>query len=204
MDTLRFNDIEELCLIANESYEHHNEITFVCRYLDAKEILRELIYYDYTFRNIELENPEFGGYDDEYYISLYNDEIWCEKAKCGDKDDYLLAESDVVYISGECNSKILEKIDASEKIYEYHINTSDDEYDDFCDCSYDHKKCDCFLDDGNIHDGEIEVHTIKDGDDVHGFSLSKYKDGVYSSYSYYGSTVLDEDKVAKILKKIIF
>lgn len=205
MKVLHFTDIEDLCLFADEAYSNNNDILFVCKYDDAKEIIQELLYYDYSLINVELEEPDFSGYRDEYYISIYNDNIWCEKAKNSKDDIYLLGESDIVLISGDSNSGILKQLDSNVATYEYSLDGDcDNEYDDFCDCCYDHKKEDCFLDETDIHDGEINVHTIKDGNDVHGFSLSKYEDGVYSSYSYYGSEVLDEDRAAKILDKINF
>ena len=92
-------------------------------------------------------------------------------------------------------------------VYEYSFEESNDEepeeYDDFCECCYDRKEGKCFLDD-EVEEGETYVHTLKDGDNVHGFNLSKYEDGAYKSYSYYGSDILNEDSVRDILIKIDF
>lgn len=205
MKTLYFEDIEDLCLAANDMYDGHNEIVFVCKYEDAKEILRELIFYDHNFKELLLEDPEWHGYEDEYYVIINDDGIWCEKAK--PKDEYLYPDGDVVFISGDSNTKVLKKISKDAIVYEYSFEESNDEepeeYDDFCECCYDRKEGKCFLDD-EVEEGETYVHTLKDGDNVHGFNLSKYEDGAYKSYSYYGSDVLNEDRVRDILRKIDF
>lgn len=200
MNTLYFEDIEELCLAANEMYDGHNEIMFVCKYNDAKEILRELVFYDHNFKELLLENPEWTGYEDEYYVTIDEDGVWCKKAKC--EDTYLYADGDVIFISGDSSTKVIPKLNDEAIVYEYSFD-EDDEYDDFCECCYDHKEGKCFLDD-EVEEGETYVHTLKDGDNVHGFNLSKYEDGAYKSYSYYDGDVLNEDRVRDILRKIDF
>lgn len=203
MKTLYFEDIEDLCFAANDMYDGHNEVMFICKYKDAKEILRELVFYNHKFKEILLGDPEWTGYEDEYYVTINDAGIWCEKAK--PKDVYLYTGGDIVFISGDSNTKVLKRFKEDAIVYEYSFDEGEisEEYDDFCECCYDRKEGKCFLDD-EIEEGETYVHTLKDGDDVHGFSLSKYEDGAYKSYSYYGSDVLDEDRVRDILKKIDF
>ena len=138
-------------------------------------------------------------------MTIKEDGICWEKAK--PKDEYLYPDGDVVFISGDSNTKVLKKISKNAIVYEYSFEESNDEepeeYDDFCECCYDRKEGKCFLDD-EVEEGETYVHTLKDGDNVHGFNLSKYEDGAYKSYSYYGSDVLNEDRVRDILRKIDF
>lgn len=205
MKTLYFEDIEDLCLAANEMYDGHNEVMFICKYKDAKEILRELVFYDHKFKEILLGDPEWTGYEDEYYVTINDAGIWCEKAK--PKDVYLYTGGDIVFISGDSNTKVLKRVNEDAIVYEYSFDEGEnsEEYDDFCECCYDRKEGKCFLDDEEkLKEGEIHAAPIKEKDGVHGFSLNKYEDGAHRSYSYYSSDVLDEDTVLKILKALNF
>lgn len=207
MRTFYFKDIEELCLDAMDVYNGYNKILFVCKYEDAREILRELVYYDHEFKYLNLEDYEGKGYEDEFYISINEDGILCEKAKSQKDGTYLYTDADLVYISSDSSSKILSKLNDDAIVYEYSFNEDEnsEEYDDFCEYYYDRKEDKCFLDDeSELKEGEINVSPIKENDKVHGFNLSTYDDGAYRSYSYYSSDVLDEDTVRKILKDLNF
>ena len=139
--TLHFEDYEDFACAVSDAYDkvksddEYNSVDVVAKYEDAKEIIRELVGMGYGIAFInELANPEWDNYDDAFVISLYDNEIWCEPVKRDDK--YIFVEADVVYIFGDCNSKIIPKIEA-DKMYEVEI---DNEHDD---CEGDCENCDC-------------------------------------------------------------
>lgn len=112
-----------------------NSIAICAKYDEAKEIIAKLVCSGYGIASIDkFDSEEYGGYYDEYVISLLEDQIWCEPAKRNGK--YIFIEADVVYIFDNCNSKIIPKIEASE-VYEVEIGN---EYDD---CDGDCENCDC-------------------------------------------------------------
>ena len=119
-----------------KSNDEYNSVDVIAKYEDAKEIVRKLIGIGYGIAYItELADVEYDGYDDAFFISLLDDEIWCEPVKRDDK--YIFVEADVVYIFDDCNSKIIPKIEADE-VYEVEIGY---EYDN---CDGDCENCDCY------------------------------------------------------------
>lgn len=167
INTLHFDDHEDFACAVSDVYDRvksddeYNSVDVVAKYEDAKEIIRELvgIGYDIAFIN-ELANPEWGGYDDAFVISLLDDEIWCEPVKR--KDGYIFVEADVVYIFDDCNSKIVPKIE-SDEVYEVGIGDFDDEYDDECTCSECKYSATYKVNDKNVNKDEYEkvIEDIK-------------------------------------------
>ena len=74
MHTLKCKSIEELVEVVVETYELLHDcdrnVSFVAKYDHAKEILRELVFYDYDLKFVELADPEWDNYEDEYVISI--------------------------------------------------------------------------------------------------------------------------------------
>lgn len=132
--TLHFNAYADFAY--NISYKYGKlkdlgSVDIVAKYEDAKEIIRELCSLGYGIANINLEEPEWDGYEDEFVISLYDCEIWCEPIKRN--NEYIYVEAEVVYILDDCNSKIIPFIE-SDEIYEVGIG----------DCEYDCNDCELF------------------------------------------------------------
>lgn len=185
MKTYKFESIEEFCEEVNDAIEkmdEHQIVAVVAKYEDAREIIRELVYYDYVLKEIELSSPESSEYDDEYEIRVCDGEIFCERMKRNCQ--YILSGADVVYFMENVNSRVIKSYpDASAK-YEVEIGEDIDEYDDEYNC---------------IHCGD-GVRILKDDDgDMHGFTFSKSNDHGYSSYSFYAS---DETTVHDLLDEI--
>ena len=139
MERLHFEDYEDFACDVSyvydrvKSYDEYNSVDVVAKYEDAKEIIRELIGIGYGIAFInELADPEWDGYDDAFVVSLLDDEIWCEPVKL--KDGYIFVEADVVYIFDDCNSKIIQKIEADD-VYEVEIGNEYDNCDDGCENS---------------------------------------------------------------------
>lgn len=193
--TLHFGDYEDFACAVSDTYDRiksddkYNSIDVVVKYEDAKEIIRKLIEIGYGIAFIDkFANPEWDGYDDAFVISLLDDEIWCEPVR-RDKG-YIFIEADVVYIFGDCNSKIIPKIE-SDEVYEVGIG------EDYDDCDGDCENCDCHND--------TYLHTSEDEDgNTHGFAASKSDGDSYMSYSYYSSDELSHEDIQKMLKAFGF
>lgn len=182
LKTYKFESIEEFCEKVNDTIEdmdEHQIVAVVAKYEDACEIIRELIYYDYALKEIDLSSPENSEYDDEYEISVYDGEIFCERMKRNCQ--YIMSGANTIYFMEDVNSRVIESYpDASNK-YEVQIGEDiDDEY-------------------NRIHCGD-GVRILKDDDgDIHGFTFSKNDDHGYSSYSFYAS---DKATVHDLLDEI--
>lgn len=182
LKTYKFESIEEFCEKVNDTIEdmdEHQIVAVVAKYEDACEIIRELIYYDYALKEIDLSSPENSEYDDEYEISVYDGEIFCERMKRNCQ--YIMSGADIVYFMDNVNSRVIKSYpDASAK-YEIEIGEDiDDEY-------------------NRIHCGD-GVRILKDDDgDMHGFTFSKSDENGYSSYSFYSS---DDTSVYDFVKEL--
>lgn len=90
-------------------------VTVVAKGELAQEVFRRLFSYtddcgDYVFQCgfIEMDRIE---YDDEYFIVLsYDNTIFVEKMVT-DSGAYLLTESEMIFIHGDCNYRALERLD---------------------------------------------------------------------------------------------
>ncbi len=181
MKTYRFESIEEFCEKVNDTIEDmdkHQIVAVVAKYEDSCEIIRELVYYDYVLKEIELSSPESSEYDDEYEIRVCDGEIFCERMKRNCQ--YIMSGANTIYFMEDVNSRVIESYpDASNK-YEVQIGEDQEEY-ECCHCG----------------DG---IKVIKDDDgDVHGFTFSKSDDNGYSSYSFYSS---DDTTVYDFVKEL--
>lgn len=119
-------------------------------YEDARALLKELAYFDeVTFENIDIEDPQWGGYKREYYVYVddeYNvgvEPAWREKEGT-DKGIYLGASGCIVLIHSDANSKIIEAMKDSD-CAEFDIDI-DADCDGSCEC------CEMFDDDDDDED----------------------------------------------------
>ena len=185
LKTYKFESIEEFCEQVNDTIEdmdEHQIVAVVAKYEDAREIIHELVYYDYTLKEIDLSSPENSEYDDEYEVRVCDGEIFCERMKRNCQ--YIMSGANTVYFMENVNSRVIESYpDASNK---YVVEIGEDpEYE--CDC--------CHCGDG--------IKVIKDDvGDVHGFTFSKSDNNGYSSYSFYSSNDTSVYDFAKELAKI--
>lgn len=188
MKNLNCYDIEELCECVNDSILSISEDKFVsviAKYDEAKEILQELVYYDYKLRSIELENPEFYDYEDEYEISVAYGDIYCAKFKTD--DGYLNSNANIVYVLDNVNSKVIKHLHDATMLYEVHIGDYEDECCDECE-----EEC-------GLKDNKYNVRV---SDDQHGFTLSKATENGYESYSFYSSELPYVTDMLNSLSKI--
>ena len=196
MHTLKCKNIEELVEAVVETYELLHEcdrnVSFVAKYDNAKEILKELVFYDYDLKFVELADPELDNYEDEYVISIVCDEVFCEKLKLSGR--YCMLSPKFVFFDEDVNSKCIKFFESDMK-YEFQITNeeSDDDADQMIDC-HDCDDYDCEL---KCQDDSTDVDFSDDG---HGFTCSKHDKNGYRSISYWSSEPVDKDHLSKILK----
>lgn len=163
MQKLHFDDCEDLVCNAVAIFgairenDEYNDVAFVAKYEEARQIIKELVSFGYDLRSIQLEDNCYGGYDAEYIISICNidgeDEIWCEPMLR--EDGYISDESTVIYVLDNCSSKVIPYCNGT-VVYEISIGEECD-CDECCGC------CEC-EDDNNTE------CTVKSDDD--GYSIT--------------------------------
>lgn len=130
MTTLNYDLIEEFCEELNDCIEEVNcanedkYVSVVAKYKEAKEIIRELIYYDYEIAQIEVNDPNWDDYDAEYEISVINGKIFCSKMKRNNK--YLESFASIVFFMEDVNSKCIKSF--PESVFEYEVQIDDEHY----------------------------------------------------------------------------
>ena len=89
------------------------EITFVGFYEDAIEVIKELLMYEETtIHSLDIHSEEWDGYDKEYYVTLDNNfEVWAEPAFSKDHNRYLYGSADILFMTSNSNSSILNAIE---------------------------------------------------------------------------------------------
>ena len=190
MTELYYESIEDLCAdvddIVEEGYD--GVIDIVAKYNEAKEILRELVYFDYDLEFVELEPVDWDGYDKEYSISVDADRrtISCEKLWHDDR--YYHSDAEVVYFMDDVNSKVIYSYDEESEMYAVHVGDCDG------DCKHCHVNDEIGL---SSEEDNKHVDVDKDGD-IPGFNMSYSDDDGYHSWSFY-STALKDENIMKML-----
>lgn len=144
MEELQFRDIEDFCDSVIESYDEIGllwaecSIGIIAKYAEAKVIVEELISNGFAINSIRLNNPQWDGYKDEYWIYIENDDIIVEPVK--KYKDYLHLEASVVFVLDNCSSTVLPHIQ-SECTFMISIE-EDDECDGDCEncCKFEKTK----------------------------------------------------------------
>ena len=141
MEKLHFDDFEDFAIEVGDDYDaikdkfEDNDVAIIAKYAEATEIIENLIQFGYSIEEINIENPEYGGYYDEYVISLCNvngTDIWCEPMKR--ENGYLNDDSAVIYVMDNCSSAALKHLDSNE-IFEVSVGEEDD-YECMCKCDH--------------------------------------------------------------------
>ena len=130
MKKLKFNDCEEFaCAIADKydvvkNNDNLDSIGIIAKYYEAKEIIQELVGIGYGIAFItDFADPEYDGYNEEFMIALLDNEIWVEPAKRNGK--YIYVETNVAYILGNCNSKVISMTEETDEVFEVEIGDYD-------------------------------------------------------------------------------
>lgn len=172
-------------------------LTVVGKYEEIKAILKEVMCEEFVnFDFLQIESPIVADYNDEFVLSLWmNDgilEIGCEKMKNED-GEYIDPCGDVVYLFGNCSSKIIPLCEES-KLYFVDIE-EECGYDECCeDCC----PCKCCKDDAHV-----EYDRDEDGN-IHGFTASGNDSDGYYICSYHTNDKLKVGDIHSVLKEFGF
>ena len=132
MDTINFSTHNDLAYYMIDKATDGKMVTAALFYEDAKELLKELAYYEETtIGNIELHEPIWNGYDKEFYVTL-DDElcIWVEEAyheveETNFKGYFRLGCDDsIALIDGKASSLLVKAAEENEYIAEIEIGSS--------------------------------------------------------------------------------
>lgn len=150
MEKKNFKNYDELAAFMVEHKKEQEFVTAIVFYDDARMLLRSLFEFPGVEAGfIELESPEYGGYNQEYFVSLDSDDlIWVEKAYKYDR--YLDCGAYMILIDSDASSRLCMS-DSGAIYYEISIgeetDDSKDETKNNCECKKD--------DDGTI---TIKIH----------------------------------------------
>ena len=184
--------VEEFCEIYNETVEDidgsYTYAEIVANYDEARDIIKELVFYGYDIAQVELVDPAFDGYDGEFSIAIINDEIYCERAKVGGK--YPGSGATIAYFMDDVSHKATSAYDKCTVMYEVHIEDEDDE--DELECDGDCENC-------HMDDDGTDISIAHEDDGMHGFTVTQSDDHGCSSYSYYSTDTIDGYTLKKLL-----
>lgn len=187
--------VEEFCEIYNETVEDiagsYTYAEIVANYDEARDIIRELVFYGYDIAQVELVDPAFDGYDGEFSIAIINDEIYCERAKVDGK--YPGSGATIAYFMDDVSHKATSAYDKDTVMYKVHI---EDEEDYECDGNCKH----CTMNDEFDTDDDTHISINREDDEVHGFTVSQSDECGCSSYSYYSTDTIDGYMLERLLK----
>lgn len=103
----------------------------ICFFDDAKAVVKELLSREETeIAGINISEPNYCGYNKEYYISIDGDFLvdvepaWHDKNEHNDAG-YLWYDCEAVYVVGDANSASIKHIDKS-KCFEIEFNLDED------------------------------------------------------------------------------
>ena len=190
MDIRNFESFEDLAFEVVEKMQCvEDSIDIIAFYDDAREIIRELILTGAcTIGSMELHDPEWSGYDKEFYITVskcFDDEwtIWCEPAMRENETEYIYGEADICYLLDNCSSRIIPRIKSS-VLYETSIV---DEDEGICMCPECQKE-----------------HMMQSGieDDMDGITYTSTDENGYYSISFYSNNQDRMKDMFEAIKKI--
>lgn len=192
MDIRNFESFEDLAFEVVEKMKCVEDgIDIIALYDDAREIIRELILTGAcTVGSMELHDPEWCGYDKEFYITVskcFDDEwtIWCEPAMRENETEYIYGEADICYLLDNCSSRIIHRIKSS-VLYETSIVDEDVE-EGICMCPECQKE--------RMMQSDIE-------DDMDGITYTSTDENGYYSISFYSNNQDRMKDMFEAIKKI--
>ena len=129
MKNLYFDDFEDFSCVIADTYDaldyDEEDVAIIAKYEEARQIIKELLCIGYDIHSINIIDEEYGEYDAEYIISIYDDEIWCEQMLR--ENGYITDDSPVMYILDNCSSKVIPYC-KGKNVFEVTVGEDD------CDC----------------------------------------------------------------------
>ena len=109
MKNLYFDDFEDFSCAIADTYdaldgEEYYDVAVVAKYEEARQIVKELACIGYDLHSIDIDD-EVDGYNAEYIITLYDNEIFCEPMLR--EKGYITDDSPVIYVLDNCSSKVI-------------------------------------------------------------------------------------------------
>lgn len=154
MQNVYFEDYEDLaCDIADKydsinKLEEYKDVAIIAKYEEARQIIKELMCIGYDLHSIVIHDVEYDGYEAEYIISLYDDELWVEPMMR--ESGYITDDSPIMYVLGNCSSKVIPYC-KGKVMFEVTVGEEECDCDECCGC------CEC--DDNK----ELDVKSDDDG-----------------------------------------
>ena len=128
MKNLYFDDFEDFSCTVADTYDaldyDEEDVAIIAKYEEARQIVKELACIGYDLHSIDIDD-EFDGYNAEYIITLYDNEIFCEPMLR--ENGYLTDDSPVMYILDNCSSKVIPYC-KGKNVFEVTVGEDD------CDC----------------------------------------------------------------------
>lgn len=119
---LSFNTYEELAKYHYELLDKVGYVVSILYYDEAKALMEVLIReHNLEINSIELDNPKFGGYNDEYYVSL-TDEGVLDIEKVYRDGQLIFAEGEITLVDGRVPYKLIKSMPIDSIIYELDID----------------------------------------------------------------------------------
>lgn len=190
MEKFLFENVEGVADKFLESWdkleENKDDDFFTISVVSHYNIMKDIINYlakntGFVLCNIELEEPTYRDYEDEYILTVdSNGEIWCQKAKVDGR--YVHVEDNITFVHSDVNSKFV-VINKDECLIEFDFATEEETECNCCGC------CDC--------NNEL---AIESDDNMHGFTVNRSDENGYSSYSFYSTNMGLVEQMAKMFK----
>ena len=131
MKNLYFDDFEDFACAVADTYDaldyDEEDVAIIAKYEEARQIVKELACIGYDLHSIDIDD-EFDGYNAEYIITLYDNEIFCEPMLR--ENEYITDDSPVMYILDNCSSKVIPYC-KGKNVYEVTVGIDED---DECGC----------------------------------------------------------------------
>lgn len=114
-----YSNIVSFADIVDKTYRKFEDplsiVSVVCKYNAAVELLKIMCSCGYTPSFVELSDAEWDGYDDEFILSLYDNDVTVEKLKHG--DIYYSAVADTIFVMDDCSSRVVPKCESENIIF---------------------------------------------------------------------------------------
>lgn len=111
MKQIHFNNYKDLASDISDKYDslksddEYKDVSVIAKYEESRHIVKELLFIGYDIHSILMHDVEYDGYDNEYIISLFDNEIWVEPML---RDNgYISDDSPIMYVLDNCSSKVI-------------------------------------------------------------------------------------------------
>lgn len=122
MDQIIFKTISKSTKEIFKNYKLGNNTAIICKYDLAILIIKRLITkYRMNIYDFDIHSPYINSYDKEYVILLSECGILVYKAYDETSNMYYNNYADIIYVNGDCDSKVLKSFKCKE-CYEFDID----------------------------------------------------------------------------------